>query len=573
MSSNSSSDVCNFKTDVALETSMLFSGLSIVSLVLMSAILYLYSKGNEKSLGNECNLGMLFFSILVTVTADLSYQEVQRKTYFIYEIVVIFVFGIGIICYGAYKFFDIRRHDDDIKAIGEGNPHMSFFTWIITLLLAVLELFLFIGALIENDFLSALLIMAELIQKLLQAGLYHFDLRHRIPAKNKECGASWYLKIIALFNFSMWLESIMVADKVGEKIVKDVLKGGYSVFASIHAAMLIDYRLLLCMLFIEHSLVIDHRLARNENKNKSRACSPLEELTFPSLEKEEKFKVETSRLAGLGFICGMCLAALQLMNALQYTQYLGPWTGLFGISADIIVAICAGFLIKQVGTLPLSTKKIKKRLPLGVDILVVGMGTIGLIFWVLKGAMATIWAGRVLAIPQSHREYQYLCWNGIKDCLRPLSILIQVYFFATTDIESLVKVEVKKTRSNHFLIPFLMMAFLSVFLNSLTDVYDGLVEELAEKANMSMIVLVLYKCGEPIHLGFALHMFVHLFIVNKKLKTVPPMRRYDRLYDAAHRTNPKLEVDYDDHSEQPLGSDHHVYNKRRPLHPKKFVTQ
>lgn len=144
MSSNSSSDVCNFKTDVALETSMLFSGLSIVSLVLMSAILYLYSKGNEKSLGNECNLGMLFFSILVTVTADLSYQEVQRKTYFIYEIVVIFVFGIGIICYGAYKFFDIRRHDDDIKAIGEGNPHMSFFTWIITLLLAVLELFLLV---------------------------------------------------------------------------------------------------------------------------------------------------------------------------------------------------------------------------------------------------------------------------------------------------------------------------------------------------------------------------------------------------------------------------------------------
>ena len=85
-----------------------------------------------------------------------------------------------------------------------------------------------------------------------QAGLYHYIIRHKVPERTRRGGASWYLKIISLFNFSMWTISVVDGNKGMQQYINTLLDGGFgSVLSAVYAALIIDYRLLCCFLFAE----------------------------------------------------------------------------------------------------------------------------------------------------------------------------------------------------------------------------------------------------------------------------------------------------------------------------------
>ena len=65
--------------------------------------------------------------------------------------------------------------------------------------------------------------------------------------------ASWYLKILSLFNFVMWLDS-MVATSEGN--IKLIVGPEGSIINTANIALLIDYRLLCCLLFAEHAMEV-----------------------------------------------------------------------------------------------------------------------------------------------------------------------------------------------------------------------------------------------------------------------------------------------------------------------------
>ena len=65
--------------------------------------------------------------------------------------------------------------------------------------------------------------------------------------------ASWYLKIVSLFNFTMWLDS-MVTNSDGN--IKKFFGQSFSIIDTANTALLIDYRLLCCLLFAEHALEV-----------------------------------------------------------------------------------------------------------------------------------------------------------------------------------------------------------------------------------------------------------------------------------------------------------------------------
>ena len=65
--------------------------------------------------------------------------------------------------------------------------------------------------------------------------------------------ASWYLKILSLFNFAMWLDS-MVTTYDGN--IKMIFGQGWSIINTANIALLIDYRLLCCLLFAEHAMEV-----------------------------------------------------------------------------------------------------------------------------------------------------------------------------------------------------------------------------------------------------------------------------------------------------------------------------
>ncbi|XP_057302564.1 uncharacterized protein LOC130636749 [Hydractinia symbiolongicarpus] len=509
------STLCNISPDVNFEATLLFALLYILSYTLLTAVLILYAYGDKKDLGVHCNMGLIFFAFLVSTIAELSFQESEKLTYSISTTIVVFVFGIGVTFVASFYFFDIRRSAGDLRVLGHGHENIADFLWTITKIVVLLELFLLIGSLVKYDYLAAIFVFSGFFQKICQAWLYKYSLQYKIPAKNKFCGASWYLKIVALFNFSMWLDSIMTADLQGDHFIKSILSDSYSIFSSGYAALLIDYRLLCCILFVEHAIKIDGYISEKQN-NEATACrpfTPADELDHDTVEASEEFKHDTSLLAGGGFLCGMVLLSLQIINGLQY-KYLGPWTNIFGIIADFTTMVCGFFIIRKVKSAKIGKDTL---FSVGIDILMASMGICGVLFWCLKGTLASTWAARSRRIPHNTAQYDYLCWNAIKFWCKPFSIVYQIYVFVKLDFYSACSDSMKRRKINHFLFPLLMLGFLSVFLNAIIDAYTGIIETLAKNSKMNILYLTVYQCGSPLHLGFCLHLFLHFYTINGKL--------------------------------------------------------
>ena len=66
-------------------------------------------------------------------------------------------------------------------------------------------------------------------------------------------GATWYLKIVSLFNYTMWLDSMV---QTSDENIKMMFGQGWSAINTANIALLIDYRLLCCLLFAEHAVEV-----------------------------------------------------------------------------------------------------------------------------------------------------------------------------------------------------------------------------------------------------------------------------------------------------------------------------
>lgn len=499
------------------EATLLFSSLSILISLVATSLLCCYLRANRGHDKGAFEHIVLFIGIIISVIANLSYEDESAKIYFIYEIVYIVLFGILVTWFGWYFFFAIPVSTSNIKPIGDGKTNISRFILYITVPIGLIELFLIVGYFIEGNPIEIILISCGLLQKIFQAGLYHYSLRHKIPADERHHGASWFFKIMALFNFSMWLESITVADMQGSEVVNKYLQTGYSVFTYIYAALLIDYRLLCCMLFVEHAITIDKRTSQDEQQHNEEDMRPTSTLVYDEERQAQQFKVHSSHMAGSGYMLGGILLATQLINAFQYTKYLGPWTNIFGIAAEVMVIIPGVILITRLN----ETKRQSQHASSEMDLVVTLMGAIGLVFWFLKGFLTICWAVRASRISikstDDQFEYEYLSWNSVRFTFRIISIVFQLYLFSKSEIQVYCQKEFQTRRSNHFLLASITLAMLSVVINSMIDAYSGFIEKLVKDAKLNAVIMTVYQVGAPIHLGFSVHMFLYFIIVSSKV--------------------------------------------------------
>ena len=144
------------------------------------------------------------------------------------------------------------------------------------------------------------------------------------------------------------------------------------------------------------------------------------------------------------------------------------------------------------------------------------MGIFSVAFWLLKGSLILMWA---FTIPENilkemgEPSTDYLFWQGGKCFVRGVGIIFQVHFFTKIDGSFGRRREVLTNRWNFLYMPCLA----SIFLNSAVDSFSGVVEHLVQHANLSPVVGILYEAGEPIHLGFCVHLFLHFYIVNDRM--------------------------------------------------------
>ncbi|XP_057304633.1 uncharacterized protein LOC130641713 [Hydractinia symbiolongicarpus] len=507
--------------EIAFESGIFFSTLSIATFTLTAILLFFYSQDDKNSLGTPTNLGILFFGCLTTLIADIIVHNIgQPLCYNTYMFIKITGFGILIMLIAPRHLFTRPVMPED-EPIGAHHKSVSFIIWVITIPLVTLEIAAtVVMSLPAVNIFSVFLNTVAILQKLIQAGVYHFSLRHQVPIANKKCGASWFFKIMALFNFSMWMQSIIEAEKdfevpLKEKFFLDIL----TVIGSTYSALMIDYRLLCCLLFLEHAYEIDYVDCHEHTKLTQNARDSAS--SYTNLPDESvSFYTRTKRMNRYGYLVGTLILLSQFLNALEYIHYVGPWVNIFGVFGELSVLILGYMLIKQIRPGSKSKSAWRETNSKGVDLMVAMMGVTGLAFWLLKSVLITIWTTRTTDDSNLIAELPSLKWLASKAYLRSFGCVFQIYLYIRVDLSLGYQPSIRYNKFNHFLLPCLMLSFLSVFTNSVIDSYHAVIKKFVHESSMHIVLYAFYEAGIPIHLGFVLHLFIHYLLINNKMRDV-----------------------------------------------------
>lgn len=122
--------------------------------------------------------------------------------------------------------------------------------------------------------------------------------------------------------------------------------------------------------------------------------------------------------------------------------------------------------------------------------------------------------------------HQYLTWTALKDFVYAITILFQLNFFVKMGPHYGCGRESSRQKAKHFYVTTVMMALLSLLISFVVDEYNGRVEKLLDQAHISKTMSTFLQTAAPIHLGFSLHMFLHFFIMNRRLAQFQYRRQY-----------------------------------------------
>ena len=326
-----------YATDVV---NYMFAGLSTLSFIVVTTILFITHGRNKKIMRAQLGTGVLFFTGLVTVIANLSLRNGVFRT--IYNVVIVAGFGTIIIVCGSIVLF--KHPAENQVSLGFTTSTVSVIIFSITFPLSLMEMLAAMSAVKSGNSPKALEWFTAMFQKAIQAGIYHFSIRHMIP-KNTG-GASLYLKIVSLFNFSMWAISIVEGHEEMLCYINELIGGIGSGVSAVYAALVIDYRLLCSFLFAELAIQVD-------NWDSNQQLHSVTHTTDGGVSIQKvNFKVASSRYTGAGYMVGLAVVTSQFLNSLLYVEKgptdVKPWVAVFGIIADVAVIFQGIMLFRMV---------------------------------------------------------------------------------------------------------------------------------------------------------------------------------------------------------------------------------
>jgi hypothetical protein len=390
---------------------------------------------------------------------------------------------------------------------------MGIVIWVIALPLCALEMFYAIGAATCSSPapVYASVKFVCLTQKIVQASIYHFSLRHKVPRPLMRMGCSWFLKTISLFNFAFWIDTVSTA-RNDNAFVTNVFGNGFSIVKTAYNALIIDYRLLCSLLFLEHALEIED----------TRECRPetlyehIEDASYDTAQEAGPIDVQVVHYSGYGYVIGLICISLQLVNGLQYLHFVGNWSSIFPILSNFVIVISGLILVKGDTTLKQNDIRWRDTESKAIDVMVGFMGAVGFVYRIMTSLFCLLWSFQT----SNKQQQSYLIWNSSKDAARSISIIFQLYFFVKMGPHFCQETRNRGRRICHLLVPAIMLALLSTFVSSIIDQYNGEVEHLIDHSRLDSVVIAFFNAAVPIHLGFSLHMFLHFYIINGKMRRV-----------------------------------------------------
>lgn len=281
-------------------------------------------------------IGAIMVSVNVLNTSD-------NKTVMLYHrIVTAFVVGIVFVLLGAVRFFTKPTSSPSVRTLGEHEPSMGLVVTMITIPLNITELMILLGAeasknatpRMQKDLWVLLLTddMIYIVQKFIQAGVYIWlrNTRAREPFREN---AQFYFRILAFFNFIQWVDTqVNVESDFYLNRARAVYGGWFDVLEAMYKALMIDFRLLCSLLFLEHSMQIHHEIDGHaeaadvgNNETSSRIA-----VTTTSSDRQRK---------SVGFLIGLSCFLAPFFCAVQYVPKL-HFPVCIRATANFLISIC-----------------------------------------------------------------------------------------------------------------------------------------------------------------------------------------------------------------------------------------
>lgn len=303
----------------------------------------------------SCCQGTLFFflvgALISFVNVITNADELQVKMN--YRIFTIFLIGIVFAVFGAALFFKVPTGDGaDQPTLNRHQPSMGLVVTSITFPLVIIEIVLLIasaasrntddskGTLKKPIWIYVLVDKSMfLVQKIIQVIIYLY-LRNTVTRQEYKENAQFYFRTLSFFNLVEWVDSqVNVNSDVGLSGIGNEFDGWFNAFTDLYTALIIDYRLLCSLLFLEHS--VDVIEAENNNDDEIDEAGNTEEPTRRNLTPCERL------IRNLGYLLGLSYLIAPLFCGLYHVHqfHLKPSVNAFAIIVNSTIAVCGACLL------------------------------------------------------------------------------------------------------------------------------------------------------------------------------------------------------------------------------------
>ncbi len=389
----------------------------------------------------------------------------------------------------GFHFLFVSSEDNNI---GSHDRGMGLVVVIISTLLVCLEIVLIIMV-YEHKILSYafdIFIIVFTFEKIVQVAVYIIIRRCR-PHPDFKRGAVFYFNFLSFLNFTMWLNSIPFTDI---PIYDEVSHTPILQYVDLtFKALLIDYRLLCALLFLEHALAIDE----DEDENVHNQVD--EEYQMP---ESRRFYTAT----GLGI--GLLFLILEIINCVRFWYKSFPeFVNIFPILVDAALAVFGYALLRNVN----NTSVFHDKKVTFVSLMVTSMGAASIVY---------LFCFSMLSFTSFRDEEPVSCviWAAFVFIARASSLLVLLIVYAGIPLTTMESSE-NYTTKNYFIVSSLCFGLFARLIGNILDEFkgdEGLMHKIAHRhlgSNKLRPLRDLFAIGPLFQLAASLHLALHFLLM------------------------------------------------------------
>ncbi|XP_074617652.1 uncharacterized protein LOC141876796 isoform X2 [Acropora palmata] len=459
-------------------------------IVFVISVLSVCFKSIRKFLASPARHIFFLIAGILTTVAVLNTWHGKADVIFYHHLVCVSLVGVVLVLQGAVLFFEKPRSPSDQATLGKHQPSMGLFLTIITPPLCTIGLLMLIEERASNGEASVVLIVNHVVfilQKVIQAAAYVWLRDFKVRESYRE-NARFYFEALAFFNFIDWLNIQATLDPDFDvEQAKKFYGEWFGFLYRIYKALLIDYRLLCSLLFLEHSFEVEYETG---DADMTDGGSSQMEISSPPINRKNR---------NIGFVVGFCCLLIPLICALHYVQKLHVAASTRAVATlvgSLIILASGGTLLRK-NRFEYNEEHTVSR---AVKIMVCFFAAAGFSNLMIKAALAVYWA-------QMESAWHKFRWAGAELVMRGLTTLFLLYLFLKINPRAL-HLRNPRVKINHFLVPVLMFGITANFVACLVDQQigplDQILREQIQGADQTSLLL-LNDLGSTMLLGFLIH--------------------------------------------------------------------